>query len=184
MGASGGLQARVERRSEVVVVDGLDDLDALDDLEAGANERGGDADHRGGHGQTTLRLRQRRHIGQHLAEQRQQPAHGDEDSLAVVEHPGHPGDGTNAMTTAMIAAMSVSDLGQLLTNAGGASVLVFVVMALIRGWLVPGHVHDDVRQDRDDWKEIALASVNGAEKAITLAERRRADGVRQQRGRP
>ena len=78
--------------------------------------------------------------------------------------------------------VSTSDFSQLLTNAGGATVLIFVVMSLIRGWLVPGRVHDDLMQDRNDWKEIALSSVSGAEKAIGLAERRRTDSQSQRGG--
>ncbi len=69
-------------------------------------------------------------------------------------------------------------LAQIVSTGGAIGTLAFVVLAMLKGWLVPGSVHDQLIRDRDDWKEIALASVNGTEKAISLAERRRADAGR------
>lgn len=46
---------------------------------------------------------------------------------------------------------------QALTAAGGGWFLTgLCVLSMFRGWLVPKIVMDDVRADRDAWKETAL----------------------------
>lgn len=77
--------------------------------------------------------------------------------------------------------VSVDDLLKLVTQGGGLAVMGFVVIGFLKGWIVPGPTYKDLLQDRDDWKEAALTSVNGVEKAVDLSERRRKDGSRANR---
>lgn len=67
------------------------------------------------------------------------------------------------------------DLARFLASVGAPGVMALVLVALMRGWLVVGHVHRDVLLERDDWREIAMSSARGAEKAIELSRLRRRD---------
>ncbi len=78
----------------------------------------------------------------------------------------------------MIAPMPPADYSALLQTGGPIAVLAFFITAFLRGWIVTAKQYDDLRRDRDDWKEAALQSIGGAEKALGLAERRRTDSAR------
>lgn len=80
--------------------------------------------------------------------------------------------------------MSADDVKTLLQAGGASGVLIFILIAILRGWLIPRGVYDErvsdwqreretLARDRDDWKEIALTGAQAAERAVGLAERRR-----------
>ena len=78
--------------------------------------------------------------------------------------------------------MELGDLGSVLNTGGVIGVLGFVLAALYRGYLVPRWVHDDVREDRDRWRDTALRATDNADRALMEAEKhynalqRRSDG--------
>lgn len=53
------------------------------------------------------------------------------------------------------------DLGAVFTFArevGGNVLLVAGLVAVVRGWLVPKPFVDEIRRDRDEWKQLARGS--------------------------
>lgn len=79
------------------------------------------------------------------------------------------------------------DLIHWLPTAGATGVLAFLVVALMRGWLVPGPTHDRVVGERNRLLELALTSTRAADRAVTLAhedreEARRIAGTSDARG--
>ena len=66
-----------------------------------------------------------------------------------------------------------TDLLAIIDKGGAIAALVIILVAIMRGWLVPGHVYRDCISDRDFWREAALTTTNAAERAVGLAERRR-----------
>ena len=71
--------------------------------------------------------------------------------------------------------MSSDQLLSAFQTGGAIVVLTFVVICLLKGWLVPGNVYIQSLRDCNDWKEIALQSTGAAERAVDLATRRRLD---------
>jgi hypoxanthine phosphoribosyltransferase len=60
-------------------------------------------------------------------------------------------------------------------NGGGVvATLVFLIYAIGRGVFVPGTVYRDVLQDRDDWRDISMTTTDAGQRAVKLAEGRRA----------
>jgi hypothetical protein len=47
-----------------------------------------------------------------------------------------------------------------------------MIIALLRGWVVTAARFEDLRKDRDEWKEIALRSTDLSVRAVTLVDRR------------
>jgi hypothetical protein len=64
---------------------------------------------------------------------------------------------------------SFPDLVHWLPTAGATGVLAFLVVALMRGWLVPGPTHDRVVVERNRLLELALTSTRAADRAVTIA---------------
>lgn len=67
--------------------------------------------------------------------------------------------------------MELGDLGSVLNTGGVIGVLGFVLAALYRGYLVPRWVHDDLREDRDRWRDTALRATDNADRALMEAEK-------------
>lgn len=65
-----------------------------------------------------------------------------------------------------------ADLLSLVDKGGVVAALAMVVIAVIRGWLVPGHSYRDLMEDRDFWRQAALTTTNAAEKAVSIASSR------------
>jgi hypothetical protein len=61
-------------------------------------------------------------------------------------------------------------LSMLLGPVGLLVAMILAIMGVIRGWWVPGFWYREMVADRDEWKEMALRSINAADKAVTLAE--------------
>lgn len=64
---------------------------------------------------------------------------------------------------------------QALPALGGGGVLAFVVIALIKGWLVPGYLFEQQRRRNDDLLNAVLASTEAAKLALQTGLRRRQD---------
>lgn len=80
-------------------------------------------------------------------------------------------------------------VGQVLDWASKLSLtsgLVLLVVAIIRGWLVPSYVVTQLREERDEWKKLAMGGQEIGERGTNLADRAAALAVeiiqRQERG--
>ena len=56
-------------------------------------------------------------------------------------------------------------------GAGALAALAFIVVALIRGWLVPGMIYQDLKQERDYWRSVADRALTAAEKVVPVLTR-------------
>lgn len=64
------------------------------------------------------------------------------------------------------------DVGRLLAQGGGSNVvLVFLVISIITGWLVPRGVVDDLRKQRDDLQERLDRSERINDRSVQLSDR-------------
>lgn len=88
------------------------------------------------------------------------------------------------MAVAVVAASAAITLGAALattdtspdaqlvhwiSSAGALGILAFVLVALMRGWLVTGRTHERVLTERNRLLELALTSTRAAERAVTIA---------------
>ena len=74
-----------------------------------------------------------------------------------------------AASTGVAEAVSLAEVVSALSGPGTA----FVVLALIlTGHLVPRGQHDQMKEDRDLWREVALGAVTLGEAAVGQAEKR------------
>jgi hypothetical protein len=64
------------------------------------------------------------------------------------------------------------DIGTLIDRGGVVAFLSFALLGLARRWWVPGWVHEELKRDRDFWRETALKGMVVAEATAGLAERR------------
>jgi hypothetical protein len=53
---------------------------------------------------------------------------------------------------------------------GVVAVLLLLVVAMVRGWLIPGGQHKQVVKERDEWKQIALKGLSKGEELVELVE--------------
>lgn len=67
------------------------------------------------------------------------------------------------------------DPGVLITlingGAGALVTLAFVIVGFINGWIVPGPVYRDLKQDRDSWRSIADRALTATEKVVPPLKR-------------
>lgn len=69
-------------------------------------------------------------------------------------------------------AAEVASLAEVISALSGPGT-AFVVLALIlTGHLVPKGQHDQMKEDRDLWREVALGAVTLGEAAVNQAEKR------------
>ena len=61
------------------------------------------------------------------------------------------------------------------SRVGGNAILLLLIIAIVRGWLVPKPFVDEVRKDRDEWKQVARGSTQVA--AEGTRSQQRATGV-------
>ena len=78
--------------------------------------------------------------------------------------------------------MDPTQLLNLFQTGGAIVVLTFVVVCLLRGWLVPGIIYTQALRDCNDWKELALQNTENASRAVDLAARRRLGANRKESG--
>lgn len=67
--------------------------------------------------------------------------------------------------------MDIDAFLNLLNRGGVIALLSFNLWAFVRGWVVPKWVHDDVREDRDSWRQTALVATDNADRSLLEAER-------------
>lgn len=68
-------------------------------------------------------------------------------------------------------SITLADAIDMASKVGVTSGLVLLLVAIIRGWLVPKYVLDDRTKERDDWKEIALGNQPLLEHGAKIADR-------------
>ena len=61
---------------------------------------------------------------------------------------------------------------QWLSNAGALGILAFFVLAFLRGWVVPGSVAEQLRQERDQALQLVYKQADVAQRALEAAERK------------
>lgn len=66
--------------------------------------------------------------------------------------------------------MTIEQVIELFSQAGALAVLTVGVVGFMREWWVPGAAHRRLRQEKEQWKQLALTGVNTAERAVGLAE--------------
>lgn len=67
--------------------------------------------------------------------------------------------------------MTVGELlNSLLGPLGLLVALIWIVFGSIREWWFTGAAYRRVEKERDEWKEIALRSINATDKAVTYLE--------------
>lgn len=70
---------------------------------------------------------------------------------------------------------------ELLDKGGTVALLVVIVLGSVRGWWVPGRLHERVTAERDRLLELAIRSTNAAKGATDLvaAQRQTAEQIAQ-----
>lgn len=66
--------------------------------------------------------------------------------------------------------MNIDQILQVINTGGVVALLVLIVFTIQRGWYVPSRYFDDLKKDRDEWKELALTGIRAAERAVGVAE--------------
>ena len=51
-------------------------------------------------------------------------------------------------------------------------ILLTIIVSMLRGWLVVGWQYDDVKRERDAWRQVALTGTQQANEALSIAESR------------
>lgn len=67
-------------------------------------------------------------------------------------------------------------LDWIVQNATAVGLLAFIVVALLRGWLVTGREHDRVLDERNRALEIVYAQAQATSRALDVAEKARRKG--------
>ena len=65
---------------------------------------------------------------------------------------------------------STDPLLQWLSNAGSLGILAAGVLAFLRGWIVPGSVANQLRDERDRALELVYKQADVAQRALEAAE--------------
>ena len=71
--------------------------------------------------------------------------------------------------------MELSELFKYLNTGGVVGVLVFVIWAVYAGKLVTRREFDDLKEDRDKWRDSSLRATDLGDRALLEAERRHSD---------
>ncbi len=68
--------------------------------------------------------------------------------------------------------LSVGEMLKTISEAGVIGLLVLVGVGLVKKWWVVGWAYDDVRAERDEWKELALSGTRTTERAVEVVAKR------------
>lgn len=63
-------------------------------------------------------------------------------------------------------------LDWLINNATAVGLLAFIIVALLRGWIVTGREHERVLQERDRAMELVYTQAQNTQRALDIAEKR------------
>lgn len=66
---------------------------------------------------------------------------------------------------------STQTIIDLISQGGALALLVFVVVGAVREWWFTGAAYRRLEVERDEWKQMALRSLDTADRAVTLVER-------------
>jgi hypothetical protein len=58
---------------------------------------------------------------------------------------------------------------ELFLRGGALAVLLWVVVGFMRGWIVPGSVHQAVAKEKEEWKALAVDLLQTARDAVRVA---------------
>ena len=57
------------------------------------------------------------------------------------------------------------------SRVGGNAILLLLIIAIVRGWLVPKPFVDEIRKDRDEWKTVARGTTQVAAEGTKTQQR-------------
>lgn len=69
----------------------------------------------------------------------------------------------------VLAQLGLPIPGEWVVNIGASGLLIIVALLVFTGRLVPRRTYDDMVQDRDYWREIAIKSAGHTEKLLPAA---------------
>lgn len=75
-----------------------------------------------------------------------------------------------------LAAAPIADaisFAEVISALSGPGTAFFVLALILSGHLVPKGQHDQMKDDRDLWREVALGAVTIGEAAVSEAEKKR-----------
>lgn len=65
--------------------------------------------------------------------------------------------------------ITLQDILDILNGGGVLATFVIFVVGCLKRWWVFGWAYDQLKEDRDEWKALALSGTYIADKAVTLA---------------
>jgi hypothetical protein len=68
--------------------------------------------------------------------------------------------------------MTFDDMLRILQNGGLLAGAVVILIGGYRKWWVWGHQLDEMRTDRDEWKNLFLRTIRVTETAVTVAKQK------------
>lgn len=72
----------------------------------------------------------------------------------------------------LLGQVADEPLVEWLSRAGSLGILATAVIAFLRGWIVPGSVAQQLREERDRALELVYKQAEVAQRALEAAERR------------
>jgi hypothetical protein len=69
--------------------------------------------------------------------------------------------------------VSLPEILKTVGDAGVLGLLILILYGLTKKWWVVGWAYEEVRKERDEWKELALSGTRAAERAVDLAQQGR-----------
>lgn len=67
--------------------------------------------------------------------------------------------------------MDAKALYDFVNTAGVLGLSLIIIVALLRGWVHTSKEFDNLRRDRDEWKQLALRGTGIVERAVSLGGR-------------
>lgn len=68
--------------------------------------------------------------------------------------------------------MELQSIFEIVQTGGTVGLLVLILIGGLRRWWVPGWAYDEMRHDRDQWKTIALRTLQVSEEIVHETTRR------------
>lgn len=76
------------------------------------------------------------------------------------------------MTQWFLSASSGDPILDWLSKAGSLGILSFIIVAFIRGWIVPGRDYDSIRAERDKALDLVYKQAEIAQRALEVGEKK------------